>query len=240
VPLRLLLRSLFRRRRVEQDLDDELSFHLAMEASQQSRRGFADIDAERRARRSLGGYQQVKEACRDALRMGWLDTLARDVRYALRSFRRSPTFTLVALLSLAIGVGANCAAFTWADALLLRPLPVPHPSDVMTVGSSLSGGGALGDVWRASYPEYTAMRDRTKSFDGLLAFTSFSTGVAAARDAAPVLKLGIMVSANFFDVLGLRPKPGRGFRPEEGEVPGRDAVIVLGHRLWQGQFGGDP
>jgi predicted permease len=240
VPLRLLLRSLFRRGRVEQDLDDELSFHLAMEASQQSRRGVADVDAERRALRSLDGYQQVKEACRDALRLGWLDTLARDVRYAFRSFRRSPTFTFVALLSLAIGVGANCAAFTWADALLLRPLPVPNPAEVMTVGSMLGGGGALGSVLRASYPEYTAMRDRAKSFDGLVAFNSFSTGVAASRDAVPTLKLGIMVSANFFDALGLRPKPGRGFRTEEGTVPGRDAVIVLGHRIWQGQFGGDP
>jgi predicted permease len=210
-----------------------------MEEALHARRGVADADAQRRARRSLGGYQQVKEACGDALGMGWLDALARDVRYAFRSFRRSPAFTLVALLSLAIGVGANCAAYTWADALLLRPLPVPHPSDVVTVGSSMSGGGALGDVLRASYPEYTAIRDRVKSFDGLLAFTSFSSGVAAARDAVPALKLGIMISANFFDVLGLRPTPGRGFRPEEGEVLGRDAVIVLSYRLWQGQFGGD-
>ncbi len=216
-----------------------MSFHLAMEEALHARRGVADADAQRRARRSLGGYQQVKEACGDALGMGWLDAFARDVRYAFRSFRRSPAFTLVALLSLAIGVGANCAAYTWADALLLRPLPVPHPSDVVTVGSSMSGGGALGDVLRASYPEYTAIRDRVKSFDGLLAFTSFSSGVAAARDAVPALKLGIMVSANFFDVLGLRPTPGRGFRPEEGEVLGRDAVIVLSYRLWQGQFGGD-
>ncbi|HKF67657.1 MAG TPA: permease prefix domain 1-containing protein, partial [Vicinamibacterales bacterium] len=170
MPLRLWLRSIFRRSRVEEDLDDELSFHVAMEASVEANRGIGDAEALRRGRRSLGGYQQVKEACRDALRLGWLDTLERDVRYALRSFRRSPTFTVVALLSLAVGVGANCAAFTWADALLLRPLPVARASDVVTIGSKTSLDGVFGNVLRASYPEYTAMRDRATTFDGILAF----------------------------------------------------------------------
>jgi predicted permease len=240
VPLRLWLRSVFRRSRVEQDLDDELSFHVAMEASVQASRGVSHAEAQHRARRSLGGYQQVKEACRDALRLGWLDTLARDVRYALRSFRRSPTFTLVALLSLAIGVGANCAAFTWADALLLRPLPVPRPSDVLTIGSKTSMDGVFGNLLRASYPEYTAMRDRATSFEGILAFTTFSTSMASTRNAMPQLRVGVMASANFFDVVGVRPETGRGFLRSEGEVPGRDAVVVLSHRVWQGQFGGDP
>ena len=88
MPLRLLLRSLFRRRRVEQDLDDELSFHMAMDASVHAGNGVPEAEARRRARRSLGGFAQVKEACRDTFRMGWLDALARDVHYALRSFRR--------------------------------------------------------------------------------------------------------------------------------------------------------
>src|SRR5215831_11694942 len=173
---------MFRRSRVEQDLDDELSFHVAMEASVQAGRGAGEADAQRRARRSIGGYQQVKEACHDMLRVSWLDTIGRDVRYALRSFRRSPTFTLVALLSLAIGVGANCAAFTWADALLLRPLPVARPSDVVTIGSKTSLDGVFGNVLRASYPEYTAMRDRATTFEGILAFTTFSTSLASERD----------------------------------------------------------
>src|SRR5215467_3607638 len=144
MPLGLRLRSIFRRSRVEQDLDDELSFHVTMEASVRAGRGADEADAQRRARRSIGGYQQGKEAGRDALRLRWLDTLARDMRYALRSFRRNPTFTLVALLSLAIGVGANCAAFTWANALLLHPLPVPRPSDVVTIGSKASLDGVFG------------------------------------------------------------------------------------------------
>src|SRR5215470_14707310 len=97
-----------------------------MEASVHANRGVGDAEALRRGRRSLGGYQQVREACRDALRLGWLDALARDVRYALRSFRRSPTFTVVALLSLAVGVGANCAAFTWADVSMTSTLSLAY------------------------------------------------------------------------------------------------------------------
>src|SRR5687767_12469113 len=144
---------------------------------------------------------------RDATRI--ICSMLRDVRYALRSFRQNPTFTFVALASLAIGVAANCAAFSWADALLLRPLPVPRPSGVVTVGSATRIDGALANLLRVSYPEYRAIRDRAQSFDGLLAFTSFSGGLAAASDQTPALKVGLMVTANFFDVAGVRPEVGR-------------------------------
>jgi len=171
--------------------------------------------------------------------MSQVDGVIHDIRYAFRSFRRSPAFTIVALASLAVGVGANCAAFSWADALLLRPLTVPRPSEVVTVGSTTDVGGALANLLRASYPEYSAIRDRARSFSGLLAFNSFSTGLAITRDSAPTLKIGNLVSGNFFDVLGVRPELGRTFSREEGAVPDRDAVIVLSHRLWQQQFASD-
>lgn len=238
VPLRL--RSLLRPHRVEQDLDDELAFHVAMQASVHRRAGVSDHEAARRARIELGGIAQVKDICRDTFRLRWLDSLRRDVRYAFRSFRHSPAFTLVALTSLAIGVGANCAAFSWADALLLRPLPVPRPSEILTVGSTTAIQGALANLLRASYPEYTAIRDRTKSFSGVLAFSSFSGGLAVGRDGVPALKIGLMVSSNFFDVLGVPLELGRPFRAEEGEVPGRDAVIIVSHRVWQQQLAADP
>src|SRR4029077_11147879 len=130
--------------------------------------------------------------------------------------------------------------FSWADALLLRPLTVPRPAEVLTVGSTMPIQGALADLLRASYPEYTAIRERAKSFDGLLAFNSLSGGLTATRDEVPKLKLGMMVSANFFDVLGVSPELGRTFRPEEDAVPNRDAVMILSHRLWEQQFGADP
>ena len=106
-------------------------------------------------------------------------------KQVLRRLGRAPMFTALTLLTLAIGIGANCAAFSWADALLLRPLPVPRPSEMVTVGSTMAIQGALANLLRASYPEYTAIRDRTKSFAGLLAYNSFSGGLAPARVRFP-------------------------------------------------------
>jgi putative ABC transport system permease protein len=150
----------------------------------------------------------------------------------------NPGFTLVAVSSLAIGIGANCAAFSWADALLLRPLTVARPGEIVTVGSTMSieGFSRIG----ASYREYIDVRDRSTSFDGLAAFTNVTSGLAATRDALPKLTLGLLVSGNFFSVMGVEPQLGRTFRPEEDQVPGRDAVVVVSHGLWEQQFGSDP
>src|SRR5918995_755286 len=153
---------------------------------------------------------------------GWLERAWQDVRYGCRMLRSNPGFTLVAVGSLAIGIGANCAAFSWADALLLRPLTVARPSEVVTVGSTMSveGFSRLG----ASYREYIDLRDRSTSFDGLVAFTSVTSGLAVTREALPELTLGLLVSGNFFRAMGVEPQLGRTFRPDEDQVPGRDAV----------------
>jgi putative ABC transport system permease protein len=165
------------------------------------------------------------------------DSLWQDVRYGCRILAANPGFTLVAVISLAIGVGANAAAFSWADALLLRPLTVTRPGDVLTVGSKMSveGFNRLG----ASYREYVDIRDRSTSFDGLVAFAHVTSGLASKRDDLPTLKLGAAVSGNFFSVMGVEPDLGRAFSPDEDQVPGRDAVVVLGHRLWEQQFDAD-
>jgi putative ABC transport system permease protein len=172
------------------------------------------------------------------LGFGWLERVWQDVRYGCRTLAGSPGFTLVAVCSLAIGIGANGAAFSWADALLLRPLPVARPAEVVTVGSTMSveGFSRIG----ASYPDYVDVRDRSTSFDGLVAFTGVTSGVAPTRDALPMLKLGLLVSGNFFTVMGVEPELGRGFRPEENAVPGRDAVVIISHNLWKQQFASDP
>ncbi len=170
--------------------------------------------------------------------LGWLERLWQDVRYGCRTLASSPGFTLVAVCSLALGVGANGAAFSWADVLLLRPLPVARPGEVITVGSTMSveGFSRIG----ASYPDYVDIRDRSTTFSGLVAYTFTTAGLAATRDALPALKLGSLVSGNFFSAMGVEPELGRAFRPDENAVPGRDAVVIISHNLWKQQFASDP
>jgi putative ABC transport system permease protein len=168
----------------------------------------------------------------------WLERLWQDIRYGCRMLAANPGFTLVAVSSLAMGIGANCAAFSWADALLLRPLTVARPNEVVTVGSAVSveGFSRVG----ASYREYIDIRDRSTSFDGLVAFTGVTSGLAATPETLPKLTLGLLVSGNFFTVMGVEPELGRTFRPEEDQVPGRDPVVIVSHGVWKQQFGSDP
>jgi len=166
-------------------------------------------------------------------------TLWQDVRYGFRMLLASPGFTIVAVLSLAIGIGANCAIFSFADALLLRPLPVARPGEVFTVGSRSSVEAFNASSLVSSYRDYADIRDRTKSFDGLAAFSYLSAAFAGDPNATAKLKMGMMVSANLFPLMGVEPTIGRGFRADEHQVPGRDAVVVLGRTLWEQDFGSD-
>lgn len=159
-----------------------------------------------------------------------------NIRFAIRMLRKNPGFTLVAICSLAIGIGANSAMFSWGDALLLRPLQVLRPSDIVTVRSSSPSDTSES----VSYRDYVDFRDRNRTFDGLVAYSLAPFGLSARPDAVPQLKYGIFVSGNFFHVLGVEPSVGRAFRPDEDKVPGRDAVVVLSHDLWVSQFGADP
>ena len=221
-------------------LDAEIRDHLESLTDDYIRRGLGSAEARVAARRDFGGVVQVKEQYQDVAGVRFVDDFVRDVRYALRSARRSPVFTIVALVSLAIGVGVNCAAFSWADALLLRPLPIARPSEVVTVGSVLNveGAGIGASLVRASYPEFVDIRDRNRSFEAASVYSGMTAAVATRADETPVLGVGYLVDAGFFSTMGVTPFLGRTFRPAEGEVPGRDAVVILGHRFWQRQFGG--
>ncbi len=170
----------------------------------------------------------------------WLEALWQDVRYAWRMLARAPGFTAVAVLSLAVGIGANCAIFSFADALLLRPLPVARPGEVLTVGSTIAIEAFGASGLASSYRDYVDVRERSRSFDGLVAFSYVTAGFASKPGAVPQLKMGMLASGNLFQVMGLRPAVGRAFLPEEDRVPGRDAVVVLGHALWEQQFSSDP
>lgn len=169
----------------------------------------------------------------------WLERSWHDVRYGARLLAASPGFTSIAVLSLAIGIGANCAIFSFADALLLRPLPVARPGDVFTVGSNSSVEAFGISNLVSSYPDYVDIRDRAGSLDGLVAFRYVTVGVAIDPDAAPRVRTGVMASGNLFAVMGVEPTIGRSFRPEEDQVPGRDAVVVLGRTMWEQEFGAD-
>jgi putative ABC transport system permease protein len=172
--------------------------------------------------------------------MVWMERFGQDIRYGCRMLAGSPGFASIAILSLAIGIGANCAIFSFADALLLRPLPVARPGEIFSVASAQSiealGMSSIG----SSYPDYIDIRNRSRSFDGLAAFTYVTAGFAADSKATPKLKMGMLASGNLFAVMGIEPVVGRAFRPEEDQVPGRDAVVVLASAMWEQEFGSDP
>lgn len=166
-------------------------------------------------------------------------TLWQDIRYGFRMLAASPGFTTVAVLSLTIGIGANCAIFSFADALLLRPLPVARPDEVLSVGSRSSLEALNASSLVSSYRDYVDIRDRNRSFDGLAAFASLTAGFATDPTATPKLEIGLLISGNLLPLMGVEPTIGRAFRPEEDEVPGRDAVVILGRTMWEQEFGAD-
>ena len=164
-----------------------------------------------------------------------------DLRFALRTLRHNPGFSAVAIISLALGIGANGAIFSMAEYLLLRPLPVPHASEVVVVQAQVRGEStAMFQQAGVSYPDFMDLQRKSKSFAGLSASQYFSFGVAPDKTTLPKMKYGALVSGNFFSVLGVSPALGRSFRADEDLVPGRDAVVVLGHDFWETEFASRP
>src|SRR5262245_28047370 len=161
--------------------------------------------------------------------------MLKDIRYAFRTLRQNPGFAATAIISIALAIGANSAIFSLADGLLLRPMPVPDASRIVSVRSRMPSGN-FGNL---SYPDFVDLRDKSRSFDGLLAYDLVPAGLANNVEMQPQLKTGYLVSGNFFQVLRIEPHLGRSFRPEEDQVPGRDAVVVLSYDLWKSEFGGD-
>ncbi len=166
-----------------------------------------------------------------------------DIRYAFRTLLQSPGFALTAILSIALAIGANSTFFSYADGLLLRPPPVPNPYEVVVLRSiaptvsvsSLPGSGPS----RMSYADFEDFRRNNKSFEGMAAWDLVFAAFAKDANAPVEFRLGSKVSADFFRVLGVEPQLGRGFRPEEDEMPGRDPVVVLSHNFWRKEFDAD-
>ncbi len=160
------------------------------------------------------------------------------IKHAFRVLAKDPLFTAVAICSLALGIGATSAMFSFADSMLLRPLPVPNPDRVLTINTAVSA--PFGQNPPISYPDYADLRDRNRTFDGLVAASYAFLGFTPDAATQPRMKWGLYVSGNFFRVLGVEPAVGRGFRPDEDQVEGRDPVVVLGHDFWVGQFAANP
>ena len=170
--------------------------------------------------------------------LAWLSGLWKDVRHGARLFAKQPGFTAVAIISIAFGTGANVAIFSLADMLLLRPLPVPRPGELITVGTRIKRGIVTMNV--ASYPDYLDIKQQSTSFSGIVASVSAGVAFGTEAGAPPHVKVVSVVSGDFFMLLGVQPVIGRGFLPTEDRVAGRDAVAVLSHATWQQEFAGDP
>jgi predicted permease len=167
----------------------------------------------------------------------WVERLWHDIRHGARLFARNPAFTAIAVTSIAFGTGANVAIFSVVDALLLRPLPVVRPSELLTVGSRIRRGTTLQNS--ASYPDYLDIRDRSKTFDGLVAYDYETVAMATRAGSLPQVRYATFVSSNFFRVLGVEPPLGRAFRPDEEDISGREPVAILSDSLWRADFGAD-
>jgi predicted permease len=162
--------------------------------------------------------------------------LIKEIRQAFRLLGKNPGFTAIAVLSLALGIGANSAIFSFADALMLRPLSVPDPGGLLTVATKTPD-----DPYGAtSFPDYRDLRDKNQSFESLAAFRFYTFGFAPSAQVQPQMRMGLLVSDNFFRAARIQPALGRAFLDEEGKVPGRDAIAVLSYDLWQSQFASDP
>jgi len=235
--LRYRVRALFRREAVETELDEELRFHLEKEVEKLERRGVAPEEARRQARMAFGGASQVAEDCREARGTTLVENMAQDVRYALRQLRANPGFAVVAVLTLALGIGASTAAFSLVDAVLLQPLPYPNARHAVMVWLESPPGSYYGNVdnpWSAQqFLLYSRMQ---KAFEELGAFRKKTFNLTGT--GAPELQEGVEVSGGFFAALGSAPLLGRTVTPVD-DAPGHERVAVLSEWLWRARYGGD-
>ena len=232
--LALRLRSLFRRNEAELELSEELQFHLQNQIDEYIATGMDAQEARRATLRSLGGIEQVKEECREARKMNLIENFQQDLRLGLRMLRRSPGFTVLVILCLTLGIGANAAVFSWVEGILIRPYPlVSHQERLVALS-----GTVRDERDETSWPDLIDLQ-RSCTLCETLFVSKITSATLSIGERAQVMT-GSIVSANYFDAIGVHPILGRGFEP--GEDAGRNAhpVVVISHHLWQTRFKGDP
>jgi predicted permease len=227
------LLGLFLRRKLERELEEEIRSHLEMQIEDNLRQGMSLEDARRAARLRLGGVEQVKEAYRDKSRLGWIENLWQDLRYGVRMLVKNPGFTLIVVITLALGIGANAALFSVVNGVLINPLPFPRPEQLVALNQRLPNTGA-GSI---SYPNFLDWQRENQSFSAMAVSRSSSFALIGAGEAERAR--GRRCTANLFSVLGVKPVLGRDFAPGEDER-GAAPVVIISAELWQRRFGASP
>jgi len=230
-------------KRKQSDFDAELEAHLTLEADRLKEEGFNDLEARAAARRAFGSVTQAQERFYESTHWRWWDELRQDVRYGSRQLLRSPAFTLVAILTLALGIGANTAIFSLTDQILLRTLPVPDPQRLMVLRSP---GPQNAHCWSDidncaqsfSYPKYKTLREHASVFSGLLAYRGIDINVCGHGTTQSAH--GVLVSGNYFQTLEIQPALGRLLTANDETASGANTVAVLSYGYWSRQFGDDP
>jgi predicted permease len=217
----------------EREMEEELESHVQLRADALERGGLNRAEAERRARIEFGGHVRFKEECREAMGGNAIDQAIQDVRFSLRGLRKSPAFSLVAVITLALGIGATVATFSVVNTVLLRPFAFSHPEKLIWIYSQRSDNPRT----YFSLPEYCDYRDQTTSFEGLAGVASFNPSFA---DSGPPERVqGVRTSASAFAMLGVRPLLGRTLIAED-DRNGARGVVVISYGLWSRRYARDP
>src|SRR6202162_6177970 len=224
-------KRLSRRTQMEAQLEKELSFHLEQHTAQLVARGIAPDEARRQARLALGGPEQVQAKCRAARGPRWLEDFLQDTRYALRTIRRKPGFTIIALLILSLGIGGTTVMFAVINSVLFKTLSYPQPDRLVTLRGSTE---SLGELWGFSHLDFADVKNQSHAL-ALAAWTY--AGGTIREPGEPEYVNGRDISAELFSTLGISPIQGRGFSPDE-DRPGAPPVAIISYGLWQRDFGG--
>ena len=238
------LRGLFLKRKLEQELEDEIRSHLEMQIEDNLRQGMSLEEAQRAARLKFGGVEQVKEAYRDKSRFVWIESLWQDLRFGLRNLRKRPGFLLFAILTLALGIGANTAIFSVANAVLMQPLPIKDGDRIVELRSFSPRDPIPGGI---PYPEYLELRKRVAEYvdlfgiaDDHLVLGASGDGNNTAVDSEAEELHSLLVTGNYFSALGGNALLGRTLTPEDDQAIGAHPVVVMSHGFWQRRFGAAP
>jgi predicted permease len=239
------LQRLFFRNQLERDLDKELRFHFETQVADKVRSGISEPEARRLTRLEFGGIDQVKEDCRESRGTMWVESLLQDIRYGARQLRRSPGFTIIAILSLTLGIGANTAIFTLLNAIMLRPLPVQNPGELLLFGNGSAHGSTQGvpdgSTRLFSYFFFHDFRQKSTSFSGIAAVDSsqFATKASVAGAAYETTHVDL-VSGSYFSVLGVPAVLGRTISESDDSAEGASPVAVANYAWFERHFNGDP